>query len=75
MPKAHLLSDGGLDFEYSLAERLHTTHRRLMRDLGPKELAYWRAKTEIENERYDHMVEKSKKEAEATRKEQRMRRS
>jgi len=58
-----------------LAERLHMTHRRLLRELGPKELAFWRAQTEIENERYDRMVEKSKKESEAAKKLERMRRA
>jgi hypothetical protein len=53
MPKAHLQADGGLDFEYTLAKDLHMTHGRLMQDLESGEIAYWRGKYELENERYD----------------------
>lgn len=53
MPKAHLQADAALDFEFTLAKDLHMTHGRLMQDLEPGELAYWRGKYELENERYD----------------------
>ncbi len=43
---------GSLEFEYSLAKELGKTHAQLFRELGPGELAYWRAFFECEHERY-----------------------
>jgi hypothetical protein len=68
-PKAHLKADGGLSFEYILAKELGMTHKRLLRELGPGELAYWRASFELEHEHFNDMRAESERKAAAAAKE------
>jgi hypothetical protein len=62
-PKVHLLADAELHFEYVLAKELHKTHRQLLADLGPGELAYWRATFALENDRYEEARKAAEKKA------------
>jgi hypothetical protein len=68
MPKAQLLSDGGLHFEFTLAKELHMTHKRLLLELGQGEIARWRAVFELEHEQYDQARHKAEHDAEVAQK-------
>jgi hypothetical protein len=46
------------------------THARLVRELAPGELAYWRAALAIEGEQYEQAREEAKRKAESERKNQ-----
>ncbi len=41
------------------------THQRLMQDLGPEELAYWRATFDLEHEQYEEIRARAEREAKA----------
>ena len=71
-PKAHLLSDPGLHNEYLIAKELHMTHKRLVRELGRGEQAYWLAVFEIDNERFRRSREEAEKNAKSAARERSM---
>lgn len=64
MPKAQLLADGELHFQYQLAKELGMTHRRLLVELGTGETAYWRGVFELENEHFEQSRRNAEHQAE-----------
>jgi hypothetical protein len=63
--KAQLLANSlSLHSEYIIAEKLGMTHARLLRELGPGEMAYWLAFLEIEHDQYQQMRKDTERKAE-----------
>ena len=72
MPKAHLKTDTNLYNEFIVAKELHMTHRQLMRNLAPGEVAYWCAVFELDNEHFSEARAKAEREANAKHDQERM---